>query len=271
MPKAEVAAPEQAGEVAVYDPAVQAILDQQEAEFEGIAFQTPILKLTQGTTKEVKAGDVEAGEFFNTLSEESLGDKVEVVIAAFQKGRSASKDGGDYFVCVAEDTIPESWEPLVGKEWVGTRFDEHPDAEEQFKERVNSKQIEWGKGPKISTTYVYTVLIVDEDGNREPVRLSLLRSTKKASDKIQTLRRGLLRNKPFWEKTFTLQSEEATFGRNTSFVIKAGIGRDTTPDERQEAVELATAVFGGRVADNAATADVPEAAVEPEAKGGLAV
>jgi hypothetical protein len=270
LPKAEVATTA-GSEIEVVDPALQALLDQQDAELVDVQFNTPILKLAQPLTREVSAGDAEAGEFINTLTGESLGDKVEVVIAAFQKGRAASGENGRYFVCVATDTIPESWSDLVGPEWVGTPFSEYPDAEEQYKERVNSGEIEWGKGPKVSTTYVYTVLVLDEEGERQPVRLSLLRSTKKASDKILTLKRGLFRAKPFWDKTFELQSAKAEFGRNTSYIINVKLGRDTDPDEKAEAVELATAVFGGRVADNADVAEAGSARVEPEAKGALAV
>jgi hypothetical protein len=233
----------------------------------------PILKVCQALTKEVKEGDADAGEFLNTLTGESYGTAVEFVIADAQRGRSASSKDGRYFVAIGTDTIPESWKDLVGEEFVGTPFAEYPEAEEQYKSRVNRGEIKWEKGPQVSTTYNYTgfVLSDDEDSEPMPVRIAFLRSTKKAHDKIQTLKKTTMRNKPYWDAVFKFSTQEEAFGRNTAYVVQVNKTRATTPKEKALAAELALAARGGRVADNSDTGAVADIAVAPDAKGGLEV
>lgn len=278
MPKGTaVAAPDDTSTALSAQEQIEAqIRAAQDEEDEGeISFRTPILKLCQSLTKEVKDGNAEAGEFLNTLTGDSLGTKVEFVIAYYQPGRSASTKDGRYLVAVGEPNIPESWADLVGEEFVGTPFSEYPDAEEQYKKRVNSKEIEWGKGPAISTTYNYTGLVrdpVDPDGEAMPVRVSFLRTTKGAHEKIQLLRKSLLRGKNFWAVPFEFSTKSKTFGRNEAFIVEVKQSTTpTTPEETARAVELATAVLGGRVTDNAAEVEATGPRVEPEAKGGLGV
>lgn len=261
------------------DAAVASLLAQQEEEYGDVNYQVPILKLAQALTKEVKAGDAEAGEFINTLTGESYGTSVDFVVSFFQRGRSASSKDGRYYVAIGTDLIPEAWKDLVGEEFVGTRFDEHPDAEERYKERVNSGEIKWEKGPLISTTYNYTGLVIPsaiegDDGEEQeplPVRISFLRSTKSAHDKLMTLKKATMRNKPFWDVVFTLTSEVKSFGRNDSFIVNVRKGRPTTDVEKGLAVEVAQAVAGGRVRDNAEQAAAGSAPVAPDAAGGLDV
>ena len=244
---------------------------QQEDEFGDTPLQTPILKVCQALTKEVKEGDAEPGEFLNTLTGESLGTKVEFIVAMAQRGRAASGKDGRYYVAIGTDVFPESWADLVGEEFVGTPFDEHPDAEEVYKARVNAGEIEWGKGPLISTTYNYTGLVLpeDEEDEPQPVRISFLRSTKSAHDKLQTLKRATLRNKPFWEVVFSLETAEKTFGRNSAYIVNVKKSRPTTDAEKALAVEVALAVQGGRTHGNdEAGQDKP---VAPAATGGLEV
>jgi hypothetical protein len=261
--------------------AIAALQAKQEAEFEGDSFTTPILKLCQPLTKEVQEDEAEAGEFLNTATGETLGDSVNFIIAYYQKGRSArDKKSGDYYIAFG-DTIPASWEPLVGDEWVGTLFTEYPDAEEQYRERVNRKEIEWEKGPLVSTTYNYTGYVIvpgiedDDPDELQPVRLSLQRSNKKAADKINTIRRSVLRGKALWDIVFEFSTARKTFTGGTSYVLNAKAGRKTTDEEKYAAAELAIALDAGRVSTtgepgDGSGGDAP-AAEAPDAKGGLAV
>lgn len=259
---------------------LEALQKQQEAEFEGDAFQTPILKLTQPLTREVQEEQAEAGEFFNTLTGESLGTKIEFVVAFYHKGRAArDNESGRYFVG-PYDTIPAHWADLVGEEFVGTPFSEYPDAEEQYRARVNRGEIDWGKGPLISTTYNYVGLVIpsevegddEETVEPQPVKLALTRrSNKVAIDKIGSLKRMTLRNRPFWDKVFEFSTSRKTFGTNTAYVVNVRLVRDTTPEERALAAELAQAVVGGRVASNEESAEAGPERVEPQAKGGIEV
>lgn len=251
------------------------LVNAQEEEFSNDALQTPILKVCQPLTKEVNNddSDAEPGDFLNTLTGDVLGKEIDFVVAYYHEGRFASdRESGKAYVA-SGDVIPESWEPLVKAEWVGRRFDEHPDAEEQFKAAVNNKEREWGKGPLISNTHVYTglALVQDAEGEIEmqPVRLSLKRTDVKAARTINSLRRMKMRNKPFWDKVYHLSTEKKTYAKGPAWNLVPKITRDTTDEERIAAVEVATAVRAGRVRDNLDSAgDVP---VEPDAKGGIAV
>ena len=256
-------------------PEEQAILAAQANEFDDSDIQVPILKVGQSLTREVQEDQAEAGEFINTLTGEGIGDAIGFIIAYYQKGRSAAdRKTGRYYVAFS-DTIPESWEDLVGAEFVGTPFDEYPDAEERYKARANAKEIEWGKGPLVSTTHNYTGLAVvpaEEDSGQEfelqPVRLSLQRTQMEAVRKINSLYKMTLRGRPFWEKVFDLTTYKKTFASGPAYIVKPSIGRATTADERAEASALAIAVAGGRVTEAGTSVDAP---VEPVATGGIAV
>jgi hypothetical protein len=251
----------------------KALMGQQEDEFDSDSLQTPILKIGQPLTREVQQEQAEPGEFINTLTGEGIGKEIDFVVAYYQKGRfAADRDTNKAYVAFG-DTIPDAWEPLVGAHAVGTRFDEHPDAEEQFKAAVKNKEREWGNGPLISTTHNYTGLaLVEVDGETEmqPVRLSLQRTNMPAVRKINSLKRMSLRNRPFWDKVFSLSTERKAFAKGTAFLLVPKLTRDTSEQERLAAVELAQAVAQGRVTDNQAgeSADRP---AEPDAKGGLGV
>jgi hypothetical protein len=195
------------------------------------------------------------------------------VVAFYQKGRfAADRDTNRSYAANGTDVIPAHWADLVGEEFVGTPFSEYPDAEEQYKKRVNAKEIQWGKGPLISTTHVFTGIalvedLVTQEVELQPVRLSLQRTNVPVVKKWMTLRQSKLRNKPFWDKVFTLETEKKTYDRGMAYNLKVSLGRDTSAEEREAAVQLAQAVMAGRVADNAEGA--VDAPVEPDAKGGL--
>jgi hypothetical protein len=265
---------------------LEALRQQQQEDMENeLLFQTPILKLCQSLTNEVQSGDAEEGEFFNTLTGESYGNQVDFIVAYYQRGRAMSLKDGRYFVSIAEDLIPESWADAVGEEFVGTRFDEHPDAEEQYRARVQRKEHEWGSGPPISTTFNYTGLVIpsadavgeenQEDVEPLPVRLTFARITKDAHTKIQSLKKATsLRNKDFWAVVFTLTTEVKSYGRFNPYIVKVKKGRDTTPDEQQQALQLALAVAGGRVQSNeeASAEDRPGPRVDADDdNGGLGI
>ncbi len=265
-------------EVAVRDelsPEQQALIAQQMDEFDTDTLNVPIMKIGQPLTKEVVDGDAESGEFINTLTGEGVGDAIGFIVAYYQRGRAgADRATGRYYVAFG-DTIPESWADFVGDEWVGVPFTEYDDAEERYKERVNAKEIEWGKGPKVSTTHNYTGLAIvsgvdDEEDQIQPVRLSLQRTNVPAVRKINMLYRMTMRNRPFWDKVFNLRTEKRAFDQGQAYLLKPSIGRDTTPEERAEAAMLASAVMAGRVTDNAEKAEATVSA-EPNSKGGLGI
>jgi len=262
--------------LAVANETAAAVAAAQAEEFDDDLLQTPILKVGQALTREVQEGEAEAGEFINTLTNEGLGDTVEFIVSYYNKGRFASDDDGRAYVAFTSE-IPPSWEPLVGAEFVGEPFSEYSEAEEQFKAAVNAKEREWGKGPLVSTTHNFTglVLVDGEDGSEyQPVRLSLKRTDVQAARKITTLQRAVLRNKPAWDKVLKLSTEKKDFGKNTAFIISPSLVkmvRDTTPEEKIAASEVALAVMHGRVNTTGAEEALADKPAEPGDGGGLAV
>ena len=254
-----------------------ALQAQQESEFGDDVLSVPILKIGQPLTKEVQAEQAEAGEFINTLTGDGVGTKIGFIVSYYQKGRfAADRDSGRAYVAFG-DEIPASWSDLVGEEFVGTPFDEYPDAEETYKERVNRKEIPWGKGPLVSTTHNFTGLALvdsvdpDEEPELQPVRLSLQRTNMPAVRRILSLKRAAMRNRPFWDQVFDLGTEKKQFDRGAAHLLTVKLGRPTTSEERAVAAEVAVTVAAGRVVDNQAQAEAASKPVEPDAKGGLAV
>lgn len=239
----------------------------------GIRYTTPLLKIGQPLTKEVQDESAEAGEFITTATGEGVGTVVEFIVAYFQKGRFASDDDNRSYAANGTDTIPEHWSDFVGEEFVGTSFSEHPDAEEQYKKRVNAKEIPWGSGPPIKTTYVFTGIALVEDPDTqevvlEPVRLSLKSSDIPAANKWLTLIKSKLRNKPWWGKTFILSTTKNEYKKGAAFNIGVKLGRDTTAEERELAQSISQAVVDGRVADNAESESAGDKPAEPKAREG---
>lgn len=258
------------------DAIVQAAIAQQQAEFADTPLTVPMLKIGQPLTREVNDDLAEAGDFINTLTGSSYGNKVGFIIAYYNQGRFGSKKGDNraYAVNYLNGPIPEHWKDLVGPENVGVPFSEYSEAEERYRERVNNGEIEWGSGPIVSTTHNYTGLVVvpgfdDEEDELHPVRLSLKRTDVKTAKKITTILQTFLRGKPPWEKVFDLTTEKNSFRQGVAHNLKAGLGRVTTIEERERAQELFLAVASGRVEDNAsAQVEKPEA---PASNGGIAL
>jgi hypothetical protein len=265
-------------DVAVRDEATEAVLAAQAAEFNTTDLHVPILKVAQALTREVSNGSAVAGEFVNTLTGEGVGSNLGLIVAFYSKGRAGSEGPGErYYTSQDFEIIPPHWGDWLGEQFVGTRFDEHPDAEEMFKERVNAKEIEWGRGPKISTTHNYTGYaivpgVVDEDGEAQPdevspVRLSLKRTDMESVRRINSMFQMKMRNQPIWSRVLDLSTVEKTGKGAKYYGVGVKLGRVTTPEEREMALDLAVAVSQGRVTDN----DAAEAKVAPAAKGGLDV
>ncbi len=277
-PSTAVAKPAKATDLATVTPEeLEALLAQQDDEIEDDLLQTPIIKIGQPLTKEVQNGDAEAGEFINTLTGEGVGTKIGFIVSYYQKGRfAADRDSGKAYVAFG-DTIPEAWSDLVGDEFVGTPFSEYPDAEETYKARVNKKEIEWGRGPIVSTTHNFTGFALvpsadpDEPDEMQPVRLSLQRTNVPMVRKILTLKKAALRGKPFWGVVFEMGTARKEFNKGIAYLLSVKLGRKTTPEECQEAVQLAQAVAAGRVVDNSASESAADKPAEPDAKGGLGI
>lgn len=264
-------------DLAQLDAIAAEVAAAQDTEWDDDLLSTPILKVGQALTREVKDGEAEEGEFIDTGVNEGIGDVVDVVVAYYNKGRFASDKDGQAYTAFGS-TIPSHWEPLVGQEFVGTPFSEYPEAEETFKAAVNAGDREWGGGPLVSTTHNFTVvaLVENADGEVEhhPVRLSLKRIDVPAARKLSGLLRMQLRNRPTWDKVVRLSTKSKDFGRNSAYIINPTsikFVRDTTPEERSFAAQLALAAKNGRVQSNEESLDDKPSAASNDDDGSIPV
>lgn len=241
------------------------------SEADASDIQIPLLKIGQPLTDEVVEGDARSGEFINALTREGLGDKVDFVVAGFQKGRfdhgvrGESKSRKAYGV----KTVPWNDDPFYGQPW-----SVHPDAEEGYAKRVNAGEIQWGKGPRISTTFDFTGFIVPEkgfEGDPMPMCLSLMRMNTKQAKKWFTILEAVLRGR-YWNSVFTLSTVQQRNDSGNYYTINVKQARNTSAEEKQAAVSLAL-LLKQRAADVQIVGDEDEkkAAVEPDAAGGMEV
>lgn len=244
---------------------------QNQAEVDAADIQIPLLKIGQPLTAEVTEGDATAGEFINALTREGLGDEVDFVVAGYNKGRFFHGDratGRRARKAYGVKNVPWSDDPHYGEP-----FAEHPDAEETYSARVNAGEIEWGKGPKISTTYDFTGFVIsglDEGEEPIPVCLSLMRMNSKAAKKWATLLQAVLRGR-YWDAVFHLSTERVSNAQGTYYVVNVKQSRKTTPDEKQQALNLALVLRNRNVSVVGDDDSDSKPAAEPAAAGGMAV
>ena len=236
---------------------VAALIASQEDEFEGISFQTPILKVCQALTREVQDDKAEAGDFLNTLTSESLGDRIEFIVSYFSRGRSASRPEDEPVLRHGRlRRHPGRWADLVGEDTSAPRS-------RVRRGRGATKSASTprrSRGARVRSSARPTTTRASSSSTRWRVRKAsrtssrsscpLQRSNKAASDKILTLKRSVLRGKPFWANVFELSTRRRDFDRGTSYVVDAKLGRPTDAGEQAQATELALALGGGRVIDN---------------------
>lgn len=256
MTGSEVAERE-ASELEPLSPEEQALIDSAKAEIDSDSLILPALKLTQSLTAEVQDGDVEKGHIINSLTGEDYGDNVEVVVSAYFKGFFYSDRETNQSFVAQGDIAPDNWP----EEYAGKAFADLPDGEEQWAAACNAKppEHEWGNGPPISTTHNFVGYVVTEEGQPDlPVRISLMRTGKKAADKLKTL---IWSARAPWDRTFILKSVSKVTNDRPYYVYDVSQGETTPADYRQAAVKLATSYQKA-----AASGNVDLAGDEPEAK-----
>lgn len=194
----------------------------------------PLINLSQGLSKVVQEGEVPIGHWFNALTGHDYGEKLEIIVAFKTKGRFYSDDEAGSFVAFG-DVAPANWP----ERFAGRRFDELPDAEETYKERVNREEIEWGKGPPIQTTWNFVGFVPGED---QPVRLSFKSTARAAARKIHSITDWA---PSLWANVVNLSVRKTTNKRDQDYYVPvAAQGRSTEPEERQRAVALAQTIKG---------------------------
>jgi hypothetical protein len=228
----DIEAPPQSGLPAEVDEGLLAA--QGLAQIDDADLVLPVIKLTQQLSRPVTDGKVSSGHFFNATAGKDYGEELEFIIVAYAKGRfyvhNRDKDDERTFVAsgpVAPDTWPE--------EYAGQTFADIPDAEEQWKVRSNSGEIQWGKGPPIVTTHNFVGFPVDEPGSA--ARIGLSRTSAPTARKILTAMR--MSQRPQWASTFVLSTKNREKGGKPFYIVQAEQGRQTTPEEVEAAKLLA--------------------------------
>jgi len=235
----------------------------------------PMLKVTQQSTREVSDGSIESGHYLNALTGTDYGDTTELIAVTYFKGRLYSPDKGepgdpDRTYLATEDVAPSSWP----EEYAGRPFADIPEAEETWKARANDPEDDfaWGHGPPIQTTHNYVGYVPGDEGI--PVRLSLKSTATPTARKINSI---LSFAKAPWAAVLSLslvRRENAK--KQPYYVVEAARGRQTTADERGEAVELFNLIQRSRVQlvgdETPSTAKAEaRASVEKSAEGALGI
>jgi hypothetical protein len=230
----------------------------------------PVIQITQQLSRPVTDGKVASGHFFNSVTGRDYGDEIEFVIVRYGKGRFYvhNRDEDDERTYVANGPVaPDTWP----EQYAGQNFADIPEAEEQWKERSNAGEIEWGKGPPIVTTHNFVGFALDEPG--QPARIGLSRTSAPAAKKILTAMR-FSRRSP-WASSFKLSLKERTVRDKPFYVVQAEQGDQTESEIGDSAKELAAAIQeAGAFALNGEEvedADKTKAAKPETPAGGVAV
>lgn len=261
MAKSKELEKKEAEELEISD-AEAALISANQSEVDASEFVVPILKLAQPLTDEVTSGDARPGEFILSLTGESFAPPLEFVVAGKGKGRfKPGRNGTRTLVAYDTNTVPWKDDPHFGQP-----FAEHPDAEEQFKARVDAGDIEWGHGPPIQTTFNYTGFVIGSD---VPVRMSLRRTSAPAARKWNTLLDAVLRGR-YWDQVFEVSSEQKKNDQGAFYVVTVTPKRKTSAEEKSQAIELATALRNQAV-KTVDSDDGAGPAKQPPANGGIEV
>lgn len=246
--------------------ALGAVANINEADLE-----LPVIKITQQLSRAVTDKEVESGRFYNAVTGEDYGDEIDFVVCGYERGRFYVADRGtpnEKNYVARGEVAPDTWP----EEYAGKRFEDIPDAEEQWKARSNSGEIEWGHGPPIVTTHNYVGFVASEPG--VPARLGLSRTSAPAARKINTLLK--FGGRAPWASSIKLKLTLRGQGNKPYYAAQAFQGEQSSPEIVEAAKALATAVQqagafaldGSEVEDG----DAPSKAKKPDApKGGVKV
>lgn len=232
--------------------------------------QLPVIQITQQLSRAVTDGKVDSGHFFNNVTGKDYGDELSFIIVAYQKGRFYvhNRDKPDEQTFVANGPVaPDTWP----SEYAGKTFADIPEAEEQWKERSNAGEIEWGKGPPIVTTHRFVGLAADDLDS--PAAISLSRTSAPAAKKILSAIRWS-RRAPY-SSTFTLKLVGREKGGKPFYAAQATQGEQATDEQVSAAQELFAAIKQAGAfsltGEEAATEDAPGQAKPETPAGGVEV
>lgn len=211
----------------------------------------PALKVCNGLSKE--AGEIPLGHLYNGLTLDDLGEDVEIVVASIYYGRFFSPKGDGKSYSTRDEVAPANWPD----EYKGQRFTELADAEEQWKAAVNAGEHPWGSGPPIQTTTNFICCLADQP--KSPLRLSMKSSDTPTAEKIVSL---IATGRMPWDFRFqvSVESRPAPNGSSTYYGFEAKKAGKVTDEQRQGAIEIATAFLNATHIEDVGEGDDPDEA-----------
>jgi len=189
-------------------------------DLESTDLTIPMIKLTQGLTREAMNGTAKVGDWINSISEQSYGKELSAVVIRVLKswvifGEKGTQDEGHMIARLFHNGVI----PTLNPEMI-----EEKDASGNFTGNVKPSLLEWTKGengkpdkaPIASLSYTYLVMVNGEDiGN-----ITMSKTALKTAKKLNTLLK--LKNEPTFCNQFKLASEYREDGQKKFYapVIK---------------------------------------------------
>lgn len=201
-------------------------LPDQQVGMENVANEDlvmPRVRLLQALSAEVSGGDSRAGTLCNSLTGEEYGDNIEVIFAMFLKNRVFFAEA------LKEPPVCSSPDALNGNLGVCA----------QCPHSAWKKKGEEGKrgGPDCTLFYNFPAIILSGAPDRTLTEMlasvSFGRTSAKAAMKL--LSKVKLSGKNWWDKIYTIGTEQKTGPKGVYYILTIEDGRDTTEQERKVA------------------------------------
>ena len=202
----------------------------------------PLVKLTQGLTREAMNGTAKVGDWINSISEQSYGRELSIVVIRVLKG----------WVIFGEKDTPDEGKMLARLFHNGViptlnpELIEEKDASGNFTGNVKPSLLEWTKGengkadkaPVAALSYTYLVMVNGEDiGN-----ITMSKTALKTAKKLNTLLK--LKNEPTFCNQFKLGSEYREDGQKKFYVPVIKPDGKTDEATREKAYNFLMAMRG---------------------------
>lgn len=202
----------------------------------------PLVKLTQGLTREAMNGTAKVGDWINSISEQTYGKELAIVVIRVLKswvifGEKGTQDEGRMIARLFHNGVIPTLNPDVIEE---------KDANGNFTGNVKPGLLEWAKGengkpdkaPAAALSYTYLVMVNGEDiGN-----ITMSKTALKTAKKLNTLLK--LKNEPTFCNQFKLGSEYREDGQKKFYVPVIKPDGKTDEATREKAYNFLMAMRG---------------------------
>lgn len=202
----------------------------------------PLIKLTQGLTREAMNGTAKVGDWINSISEQTYGKELAIVVIRVLKswvifGEKGTQDEGRMIARLFHNGVIPTLNPDIIEE---------KDANGNFTGNVKPSLLEWEKGengkpdkaPAAALSYTYLVMVNGEDiGN-----ITMSKTALKTAKKLNTLLK--LKNEPTFCNQFKLSSEYREDGQKKFYTPAIKPDGKTDEATREKAYNFLMAMRG---------------------------